>query len=120
MAISVFPTLSKKPSSIIPIPENAGISTDFSDGYVASRARFTRSRLTFSVTYTALLYSDLEAIQDFYRETIYGDAMAFSWTNNDPNSKYYNTVFTVRMTELGEPSFVRPYWWNINFKVVQV
>jgi hypothetical protein len=106
--------------SIVPIPENAGLMTEFEDGYVASRARFTRSRLAFSVTYTMIAYADLEKIQDFYRETIYGTALAFNWTNTDPNSKYYNTVFSVRMTELGEPSFTQPYWWNISFKVVQV
>jgi len=120
MANPNFPTLSKKPASIIPIPEDAGLATDMSDGYAVSRARFTRSRLTFSVTYTALSYSDLEKIIDFYRETIYGTALAFNWTNEDPNSKYYNTIFTVRMTELGEPSFTQPHWWSISFKVVQV
>jgi hypothetical protein len=120
MAIPVFPTLSKKPASIIPIPENSGLATDMSDGYVVSRARFTRSRLTFSVTYTALPYSDLEKIQDFYRETIYGEAMVFNWINSDPNSKYYNQTFIVRMIELGEPSFTHPFWWNVNFKVVQL
>jgi hypothetical protein len=120
MANPTFPVISKKPVSIIPIPEDAGLATNYSDGYVASRARFTRSRLAFTITYTALTYAQLETILDFYRETIYGSALVFDWTNNDPNSKYYNTVFTVRMTELGEPSFTHPHWWRLTFKVVQI
>jgi len=120
MANPNFPTLTKAPVSIIPIPEDAGLSTEMSDGYVVSRARFTRSRLTFSVNYTALSYADLEKIQDFYRDTIYGSAVVFDWICNDPNSKYYNQTFQARMTELGEPSFTQPYWWSVSFKVVQV
>lgn len=120
MANPTFPTLSKKPASIDFGIEDPGLKTDMSDGYSVSRARFTRSRFTFTVNYLAMTYADKEAIEDFYRDTIYGSALVFNWTCNDPNSKYYNTVYAVRMTEVPEMTFVKPKWWSVQLVMEEI
>jgi hypothetical protein len=112
MSHPVFPTITKLPSAIKWTPENKGISSQMTDGFEISRARFTKTRFAaIEVEYTALSYADYEAIMDFYTEKVYGEAVVFEWTCNDPQSKYYNRVFEVRMSE---PDFERisPGFWS--------
>ncbi|AZO96085.1 hypothetical protein [Halocella sp. SP3-1] len=100
MALAVFPDI------IPPItpedePEDPGISTQMEDGMVISRARYTRSRLTFYLTWgekNALPTEDKETLLDFYQNIVKGSSEMFKWTCNSKFSSYYGQTFTVRFT----------------------
>lgn len=96
-------------------PEDPGLASQMEDGSEISRARFTRSRLSFTVKSANMWVGDLEAFLEWYRNEIKGKSTSFLWTNPDNNSPYYNHEFTVRMISLINPKKVSFDYWTVEF-----
>jgi hypothetical protein len=87
MAYPVFPTIQKYSVNEDITPEDAGISTDYEDGSQSSRARFTRSRLTYARKWNAMPEADWQTLLNFYRNTARGCSQICTW--NGVNGRLY-------------------------------
>ncbi len=96
-------------------PEDVGISTKMENGMVVSRARYTKSRLTFYLSWgpiNALPTEDKEALLNFYQNVVKGSSEKFEWTCMSKFSSFYGQTFTVRFIG-GPPKFKKVnigYW----------
>lgn len=114
MAILKFPDITP-PMTPEVWPENIGIASDMEDGIIVSRARFTRSRLTFYLpwgTKNPLTSEEKLILMDFYQNKAKGVSAKFEWTCNAPFSPYYGQKFIVRF--VGDPprfKEVAPGYW---------
>lgn len=99
-------------------PEDVSITTQMENGIVVSRARFTRSRLTFYLNWgpkNLLSTADKDLLLDFYRNTVKGSSEKFQWTCNSKFSSFYSQIFTVRFIG-GAPRFKKeaPGYWSVS------
>lgn len=58
-------------------PEDRGIISPFEDGSQQSRAKFTRSRRTWTVSWAGISVNAKKIFENFYRNTTAGSAEAF-------------------------------------------
>jgi hypothetical protein len=91
-----FPQIATPSYSYEEGPEDPGIYSKYENGLTTGRARFTRSRLGFSLRWNAMGAADKAALLNFYRNVIKGSASAFKWTHNDLSSEFYIHTFIVR------------------------
>lgn len=114
-----FPTLSEGGVTIrpnYPIAEGrepSSIKSKFESGYVLTRARFTRERKIFNVSYS-LLSNDNKALLEAHIDDVL-DISTFSWTHPVTNVSY-----TVRYQIVPQFQYVQYQRWNINFILEQV
>lgn len=94
--MATYPTLSRDP-----IPSSyketkaydPSIRSQFEDGKILSRARFTANKKRWDLVYTYLTTADKVLLDDF-QDTVMVGADTFTWTNPDQND---NTSYTVRL-----------------------
>lgn len=104
--------------------EDAGISTQMENGTVVSRARYTRSRLTFYLAWGSknpLQVQDKETLRNFYQNTVKGSGEQFEWTCNSRFSPYYGQTYIVRF--MGNPprfKKIAPGYWGTEVTLQQV
>jgi hypothetical protein len=96
LAYPPFPAIAKPVYPYDETPEDPGIQSQQEDGSMISRARFTKSRLSFSLRWKSLSKSDKSALMTFYRDTVKGCSEIFTWTCDNPSSEFYNQTFNVR------------------------
>lgn len=85
--------------------KDPSLQSETENGLVISRAKFTRTPLTFILKWTALPAADFVLLRDFYRNIVRGGSQAFEWQYPPvPNDSYSEQVFSVRFTG-GEFSF---------------
>lgn len=96
--------------------EDPGLTTKTESGMVLSRARFTKSRLTFVLRWgpdkNLLPTEDKEILLDFYRNTVKGSSEMFEWTCNSKFSPYHGETFTVRIIQPPRFQMVAPGYWQ--------
>ena len=108
-----FPDIT--PPSVDDQPEDIGMSSQQENGTVISRARFTRSRLTFYLAWGdrgSMTTEDREILRDFYQNQAKGSSGKFKWTCNDPYSPLFDKTYIVRFAG-NPPRFKRvaPGYW---------
>lgn len=92
-----FPTIQKPSYPFNSKLEDISLQSQMEDGTVVSRARFTRSRETFTLTWTALPDADYATLRTFYKSTVKGGSEAFQWTYPTiTGDSYSGQTFTVR------------------------
>jgi len=74
MANPVFPNIQKPSYQYEVTPEDPGISTQMENGSVISRARFTKSRLTYLYHWNGMPDADKVTLLDFYQNTVKGSS----------------------------------------------
>lgn len=110
-----FPTLTAIPSHpLIEQQENSVIRSEFDAGYVQTRARYTRVRKTWQVSYHFVDNSDKAALDTFV-STVNGGADSFTWVNPQDSVSY-----TVRFQAPPTFSYVSYGGWDVSFKLEQV
>lgn len=109
-----YPTLSINPSSIKYTPEDSTIKSDFEAGYVQTRQRHTRRRMTFPIEYELIHDADKDLLEAF-DITVSGGTLSFNWT--DPLT---STVYIVRFEKSPEYDFVTYTYWKTSFVLVEV
>ena len=87
--------------------EDVGISNGFEDGTEQSRARFTRSRGTWVLHWTALKDSDYQTLMNFWRKDVKGKSQLFNWTH-----PITGIIYTVRFVEKKPFELVAPGIWS--------
>lgn len=103
MSLYVFPDI-VPPMTPEDELEDAGISTQMENGMIISRARYTRSRLTFYLVWgfkNPLPVQDKETLRNFYQNTVKGSSEQFEWICNSRFSPYYGQTYIVRF--MGNP-----------------
>lgn len=114
MATLIFPDITP-PLTPEDQPENIGMTSDVENGSVISRAKFTRSRLTFYLSWgerNPMTTDEREIFRDFYQNKARGSSEKFEWTCNAPFSPYFGQTFIVRFN--GDPPrfrLVAPGYW---------
>lgn len=79
------------PDPHVPLSENISmltVRTPFEAGYVQTRARFTKSRRSFSLVWTFMSVADRDILVQFYEETVKGGAESFDWTHPTDGTSY--------------------------------
>jgi len=76
------------PSGLDETTEDPAIATEFGTGIVQTRARYTRMRRTWDLTWANMRGADYRALRAFYYAT-YGGALAFHWTNVKEDANFY-------------------------------
>src|SRR5690554_1300238 len=117
MALPVFPINIMPPITPGEEPEDPGISSQMEDGTVLSRARFTKSRLTFSLRWgdsndNPLTTDEKDTLLNFYRDIIKGSSQRFTWYCNAKNSSFYGEEFTVRCINPPKFNEICPGFWS--------
>jgi hypothetical protein len=95
-----FPELDKKPDVNLVQSYNDGtISNPMESGLEITRARFTRIRREWQVSYRNVLQSDFDALDKFILNTVLGMAGSFNWRNPKTGE-----VVLVRFSQLPSPA----------------
>lgn len=95
------------PSNIRDINQKGQIRSDFDAGYVQSRAKWTRTRRKFELSWNAMSNTDKETLMTFFENNL-GDT--FAWIH--PLS---GTSYTVRFTEENIEAKYIPYnRWQVS------
>lgn len=64
------------------VDEDPALKQEMEGGYMISRRKHTRTpRPTFTFSYTNLNDADKIAIQNFWKNTVFGGSVIFDWTN---------------------------------------
>ena len=109
-----YPILSVAPSSMKRIPEDSTIKGDFEAGYVPTRSRHTRERLTIEIGY--LLITDTDKILlEAFSSTVKGGTLSFNWT--DPKT---SVVYIVRFDKAPVLIYIKFNQWTTSFILVEV
>ena len=115
MATLKFPDITP-PATPEDQPENIGMASEAENGIVISRAKFTRSRLTFYLNWgekNPLTTAERELLRNFYQNEAKGSSEKFEWTCNAPFSPHFGKTYVVRFVE-EPPRFrmVAPGYWG--------
>ena len=87
-----FPTNILRPSVLRDLsPEDPAIRTEMENGMVQSRARFTRVRKSWTLSWTIIKEADYQTVRAHW-DTQKGGSDAFQWTNYT-NGKTYNVRY---------------------------
>lgn len=119
MSYPSFPDITLPNQTYEETPEDPGISSKMENGSVVSRARFSKSRLTFTLNWAAMPAADKAVLADFYRNTIKGSAAIFTWVHPGPASEFYGQVFKVRI--LQAPKFQKATFnrWAVSLTITE-
>ena len=117
--MATFPTLTTLPN----ISGGAFGTTNLIDvlksetegSYEVTRARSTRTRKVFRVSYTNLSLTDFNSLQTFYNTTVRGESIIFTWTNPEIAASHevrFNSVLSWTPMENGKK--------NLSFELKEV
>lgn len=102
-----FPNIKLPNFPLDETPQDPGMRSPMENGSVVSRARYTRTRRTFSLRWSSLPNADKETLFDFYDNEIRGSSQTFNWTHPETSKPY-----VVRMTSLRAQK-VGPGYWSV-------
>jgi phage-related protein len=102
------------PSTIAEIFEDPTIRTEFEGGIVQTRARFTRIRGAWTLTWANLRGAHYPTLRNFYKQ-MSGGALAFNWTH--PRD---GTTYEVRFRGQLSSRYNVLDFWNISVTLEQV
>jgi len=103
----------QNPSDMTPIPTKGQIKTGFAAGYVQSRAKWTRSRKTFELSWKAMTNADANILEAFFDDNLGG---TFTWTH--PLS---GVSYTVRFAEDKIPfGYVHYNHWKVKLTLEEL
>ena len=89
------------PSSLEESIPDPAIRSEFEDGTVQTRPRFTRMRRKWTLTWNNLRYADYAALRSFF-DSKRGGSTSFSWTNpldNGMHTVRFSGELTAKTTE---------------------
>lgn len=103
--MAVFPQIAQPVYPFKNKLEDPSLQSKAENGFVISRAKFTRVRETFTLQWKGLRTADYAALRNFWNNTIMGGSNSFTWTypaiSGDP---YAGREFEVRVID-GDKEF---------------
>jgi phage-related protein len=102
------------PSGCEEVTENPAIRTEFETGIVQTRARYTRARRTWQISWEYMRGADYRVLRNFFAQ-MYGGSLSFNWTHPTEN-----TVFNVRFLNEIRASNQSYDFWNVSMTLEEV
>jgi phage-related protein len=102
------------PSGCEEVTEDPSIRSEFEDGIVQTRAKFTRLRRTWALSWEYMWGADYRILRSFY-EQMRGGALAFIWTHPTEG-----VSFEVRFRDTIRASNQSYDYWNVSLTLEQV
>lgn len=102
------------PSGLDETTEDPAISTEFGTGIVQTRARYTRMRRTWALTWANMRGADYRALRAFYYSVL-GGSLSFNWRNVKDD-----TVYQVRFKGELQGRHTVLDCWNVSLTLEQV
>ena len=117
-----FPTLSKEPDLSNYTEESAvdpTIRTEFENGRVLTRAKFTNVSKKWTISYSYLTNSDKDLLKEF-EEKIHFGALSFYWTS-PADSTTYEVRFQKTLKIVAENQIINgENKWSLTFDVAEI
>lgn len=114
--MAIFPSLSKKPAyPLEESHEDSVIRSAMDAGYEVTRARFTRSRRTWSLRYRLTPTSDATTLRNFFQNTVKNGSESFTWVH-----PVFDTSHTVTFKEPIHFEYVAYGLWNFEFTLQEI
>lgn len=76
-----FPNISQPSYPLKETPEDNSIRSQFEDGSLQSRRKFTRSRMKYQLSWNSLPKKEYDVLMNFIRNEVYFSAVSFMWTH---------------------------------------
>lgn len=76
-----FPNISQPSYPLKETPEDNSIRSQFEDGSLQSRRKFTRSRMKYHISWSHLPLEEYIDLMYFIQNEVYGSALSFMWTH---------------------------------------
>lgn len=106
-----FPTLPNPEYPFEPEYEDNSITSQFEDGTVQSRRKFTRSRTSWTLKWNSMKQSDFSVLENFIKNIACFKANTFNWINPADGKTY-----TVRSIDFkARLKFVN--YWEVELKL---
>ena len=102
------------PSSLEETTPDPAIRSEFEDGSVHTRPRYTRLRRTWTLTWQNLKGADYRTLRAFYVSQK-GGSLTFTWQN-----PIERTTFTVRFTGDITAKYTEVDHWNVTVRLEEV
>lgn len=110
-----FPTISSPSYPLKVQHQNTSITSNFEDGSMQSRRKFTRSRKTFTVKWESLPQSEYNTLNNFLTVTVGFAANSFSWRN-----PVDNVTYNVRCTKYENAELKMLNYWDVEIELTEV
>lgn len=110
-----FPNITKPSYPFKVKHEDTSITSNFEDGSMLSRRKFTRSRKVFTLQWNNLPQAEYEILNDFIVNVVGFAAVAFEWTNPTDNR-----VYEVRCTSYNDAELTFLEYWNVELEFTEV
>lgn len=115
-----FPNISR-PSYPLGISlENNSLTSKFEDGTVQSRAKFTRNRRTFKVSWKSLPNDEYLILERFIKNTVKYSAETFLWVNPATYNNVEQETLEVRIISVDEAEMNTMNFWNVKMTLQEV
>lgn len=108
--MATFPSIAS-PNKMSGGPVDPAIRSEMENGVVVSRAKHTKSRETFSLSWNVMSDSDFDTLLSFYKNTVKGSAETCTYTQ--PGT---STAYTVRITKMTYEA-VLPDRWAVSLEM---
>lgn len=99
--------------------EDNSLRSQFEDGSVQSRRKFTRSRDTYTVTWESMPNSEYQILKSFIKNTVHYSAEKFSW----PYPKVSGTTTSnvvVRINSVESTECTQLNYWKVTLELQEV
>lgn len=110
-----FPNISKPNYPLKEEIENNSIVSQFEDGSMQSRLKFTRSRTKYYPTWNNLPTEEYNTLKDFIQNQVHYSALTFLWTHPETG-----TEIEVRITNATDLQLHTVDYWSGSLELTEV
>lgn len=86
-----FPNITQPSYPLKPTWEDVSLKSQQTNGIVLTRAKFTRSRDTYTLNWLALPTAHYEILRNFYKNVTLGGSLIFSWVYPNTGDFIYDS-----------------------------
>ena len=95
--------------------EDNSLRSNFEDGSMQSRVKFTRSRAKYTLKWNSLPQDEYEILYEFITKKVKYSAKSFNWTNHATNKE-----IEVRITNVSNVELSTLDYWTITLELTEV
>lgn len=95
--------------------EDNSLRSNFEDGSMQSRVKFTRSRAKYTLKWNSLPQDEYDVLYEFITKTVKYSAQSFNWTNPATNKE-----IEVRITNVSGIELSTLNYWTITLELTEV
>lgn len=110
-----FPNLPNPGYPLTQNPEDNTVKSKFEDGSVQVRRKFTKSRRTFTLTWSKLPNDKFEILDNWVVNVAHFGCEKFVWTHPQSGKKYTCYVSSYQSPKLSELNY-----WDVTLEITEV